>query len=97
MMVRAEVVLICTDKGIAANLVDPAVYPFVFFIIIATSILAPLFLKLSYKNEKNPLGNTPTPTPTTTGVTLSGIKNDREKFSRFVFYVRHFFNVKIPQ
>ena len=61
MMVRAEVVLICTDKGIAANLVDPAVYPFVFFIIIATSILAPLFLKLSYKNEKNPLGNTPTP------------------------------------
>ena len=63
MMVRAEVVLICTDKGIAANLVDPAVYPFVFFIIIATSILAPLFLKLSYKNEKNPLGNTPTPTP----------------------------------
>ncbi len=59
MMVRAEVVLICTDKGIAANLVSPAVYPFVFFIIIATSILAPLLLKFSYKNDKSNLSATP--------------------------------------
>lgn len=51
MMVRAEVVLICTDKGISSGLVSPAVYPFVFLIIIVTSVLAPLLLKLSYKNE----------------------------------------------
>ena len=51
MMVRAEVVLICTDKGISSGLVSPAVYPFVFMIIILTSVLAPLLLKLSYKNE----------------------------------------------
>lgn len=59
MMVRAEVVLICTDKGISSGLVSPAVYPFVFIIIILTSILAPLLLKLSYRNENSPLGNTP--------------------------------------
>lgn len=51
MMVRAEVVLICTDKGISSGLVSPAVYPFVFLIIILTSVLAPLLLKISYKNE----------------------------------------------
>lgn len=51
MMVRAEVVLICTDKGITTGLVSPAVYPFVFMIIIITSVLAPLLLKFSYKGE----------------------------------------------
>ena len=51
MMVRAEVVLICTDKGISSGLVSPAVYPFVFLIIILTSVLAPLLLKISYKNK----------------------------------------------
>lgn len=51
MMVRAEVVLICTDKGISSGLVSPAVYPFVFIIIICTSVLAPLLLKLSYKKS----------------------------------------------
>lgn len=52
MMVRAEVVLICTQKGIDAGLVNPTVYPFVFIIILITSILAPILLKSSYKNEK---------------------------------------------
>ena len=51
MMVRAEVVLICTQKGIDAGLVSPSVYPFVFIIILATSILSPILLKLSYKKE----------------------------------------------
>lgn len=51
MMVRAEVILICTDKGISAGLIDPAVYPFVFIIILLTSVFAPLLLKLSYKKE----------------------------------------------
>jgi Kef-type K+ transport system membrane component KefB len=54
MMVRAEVVLICTEKGISGGLVSSAVYPFVFIIIIVTSILAPLLLKLSYKRDLSP-------------------------------------------
>lgn len=58
MMVRAEVVLICTQKGIDAGLVDPTVFPFVFAIILLTSILAPIFLKMSYKNEPT-LSETP--------------------------------------
>ncbi|MBO5458007.1 MAG: cation:proton antiporter [Clostridia bacterium] len=59
MMVRAEVVLICTQKGIDAGLVDPTVYPFVFMIILITSILAPILLKASYKSEETPLSDTP--------------------------------------
>ena len=59
MMVRAEVVLICTQKGIDAGLVDPTVYPFVFVIIMVTSILAPILLKASYKSENPPLSDTP--------------------------------------
>lgn len=59
MMVRAEVVLICTEKGISGGLVSPAVYPFVFIIIIATSILAPFLLKMSYKHDDSGLGATP--------------------------------------
>ena len=59
MMVRAEVVLICTQKGIDAGLVDPTVYPFVFAIIMLTSILAPILLKISYKKDKSPLSDTP--------------------------------------
>lgn len=58
MMVRAEVVLICTQKGIDAGLVTPTVYPFVFLIIMLTSILAPILLKVSYKNQPK-LSDTP--------------------------------------
>ena len=59
MMVRAEVVLICTQKGIDAGLVDPTVFPFVFVIIMLTSILAPIFLKISYKKDAPALSDTP--------------------------------------
>lgn len=56
MMVRAEVVLICTEKGVQSGLVDPAVYPFVFLIILISSVLTPILLKWSYNREtkKNP-------------------------------------------
>ena len=58
MMVRAEVVLICTERGVAAGLVDPAIYPFVFLIILVSSVLTPILLKWSYKKEEK--GKTPT-------------------------------------
>lgn len=54
MMVRAEVVLICAEKGVASGLVDPAVFPFVILIILISSIATPLLLKWSYgREEKN--------------------------------------------
>ncbi len=52
MMVRAEVVLICTQKGIEANLVRPELMPFIFAIILISSVLTPIFLKWSYSHDK---------------------------------------------
>ena len=55
MMVRAEVVLICAEKGVASGLVDPAVFPFVILIILLSSILTPILLKWSYSHEEKKL------------------------------------------
>ncbi|MGN0823188.1 MAG: cation:proton antiporter [Candidatus Gallimonas sp.] len=52
MMVRAEVVLICAQKGIDSGLVDQAIMPFVFAIILISSVLTPILLKWSYSKEK---------------------------------------------
>ncbi len=52
MMVRAEVILICTEKGVACGLVNPAVYPFIILIILISSVLTPVFMKLSYRREE---------------------------------------------
>ena len=52
MMVRAEVILICTEKGVACGLVDPAVYPFVILIILLSSVLTPVLMKWSYRREE---------------------------------------------
>ncbi len=54
MMVRAEVVLICTERGVSAGLVDPAIYPFVFLIILLSSVLTPILMKWSYRREAAP-------------------------------------------
>ena len=53
MMVRAEVVLVCTQKGIDSGLVDPNIMPFVLILIVLTSLFTPLILKLTYKNDSN--------------------------------------------
>ncbi len=64
MMVRAEVVLVCTQKGVDSGLVDPSITPFVLILIIITTLLTPLLLKLSYRKENTVLppsdGNQPT-------------------------------------
>ena len=52
MMVRAEVVLVCAQKGIDSGLVSRDVLSYVCLIIIISSLLAPLFLKLLYKKEE---------------------------------------------
>lgn len=52
MMVRAEVVLICTERGVASGLVIPEIFPFVILIILLSSILTPILLKWSYQQEE---------------------------------------------
>lgn len=54
MMARAEVALICTNKGIDAGLVDSGMSTFIVIMIIVSSFVTPLILKLTYKNE-NPV------------------------------------------
>ncbi len=51
MMVRAEVMLVCAQKGVENGLVDNAIMPFILIIIIASSFIAPIILKTSYKRE----------------------------------------------
>ncbi len=63
MMVRAEVVLICTEKGVACGLVKPAVYPFVILIILISSVLTPILLKWSYRREEKRLKPLPPDPP----------------------------------
>ncbi len=55
MMARAEVVLVCTQKGIDSGLVDPSIMPFVLIMIILSALLTPLLLKLSYRREMTPV------------------------------------------
>ena len=54
MMARAEVALICANKGIDAGLVDSGMSTFMVIMIIVSSFVTPLILKLTYKNE-NPV------------------------------------------
>ncbi len=61
MMVRAEVVLICTERGVSSGLVNPAVFPFVILIILISSIATPIILKWSYKREEKKNGTLPPP------------------------------------
>jgi len=57
MMVRAEVALICVQKGIqsilpsGASLVNSNITTFIVLLIVITSFVTPIFLKLSYKKE----------------------------------------------
>lgn len=54
MMARAEVVLICTQKGVQSGLVSPSITPFVLAIILLSSLLTPLLLKVTYRSEHIP-------------------------------------------
>lgn len=62
MMARAEVCLVTASKG--AGIIDNNIMPFIVILIIVTSLLSPIFLKLIYnhdkkKEEKFKLENTP--------------------------------------
>lgn len=51
MMCRAEVCLICAQKGIDAKIIKAEIQPFILVIILLTSFITPIILKKSYKNE----------------------------------------------
>jgi len=53
MMVRAEVLLVCTQKGIDSFLISSDIMPFILILILLSTLLTPILLKLSYKNEAN--------------------------------------------
>jgi Kef-type K+ transport system membrane component KefB len=53
MIVRAEVCLVSAQKGIDAGLINPNVQIFLIILIILTSFVVPLILKLAYKNDYN--------------------------------------------
>ena len=51
MMCRAEVCLICANKGISAGIISASIQPFMLCLILITSFVTPVLLKQSYKNE----------------------------------------------
>ncbi len=51
MMARAEVALVCAQKGVENQLVDSAIMPFILILIVLTSFLTPILLKLIYKKD----------------------------------------------
>ena len=51
MMARAEVVIVCAQKGVDSGLVSTNIMAFALLLIILTSFLTPLFLKILYKHD----------------------------------------------
>ena len=51
MMCRAEVCLICADKGIDAGIISESIQPFILALILITSFVTPVILKNSYRGE----------------------------------------------
>lgn len=51
MMARAEVALVCAQKGVENGMINSAIMPFILILIILSSFVTPMLLKLSYKND----------------------------------------------
>ncbi len=52
MMARAEVALVCAQKGVENNLINSAIMPFILILIIVTSFLTPMILKFIYRRDE---------------------------------------------
>lgn len=59
MMTRGEVALIVCQKGLSAGLLEPVFFTPVILLIIISSIVTPIVLKLLYKNEQQPAVEAP--------------------------------------
>lgn len=53
MMARAEVLIVTTQTGIDVGLVSSSIMPFALILIVLTSFLTPIFLKLLYRNDSD--------------------------------------------
>lgn len=51
MMCRAEVILITAQRGVSLGFLDQAFMPFVILLVIVSSFITPILLKLSYRGE----------------------------------------------
>lgn len=51
MMARAEVALVCAQKGVENGMIDSAIMPFILILIIVSSFVTPMILKKSYRKE----------------------------------------------
>lgn len=49
MMARAEVALVCAQKGVENGMIDSAIMPFILMLIIISSFVTPMILRRSYK------------------------------------------------
>lgn len=49
MMARAEVALVCAQKGVENGMINSAIMPFILMLIIISSFVTPMILKKSYK------------------------------------------------
>ena len=52
MMARAEVALVCTQKGVESGIIDSTIMPFVVLLILITSFITPILLQKSYKHDE---------------------------------------------
>ncbi len=51
MMARAEVALVCAQKGVENGMIDSSIMPFILMLIIISSFVTPMILRKSYQNE----------------------------------------------
>ena len=58
MMTRGEVALIVAQKGLSAKIIKPVFFTPVILLIIVSSILTPIALKMLYGRDKNPVDST---------------------------------------
>ena len=61
MMARAEVLIVTAQKGADSGLVSQAIIPFTLGLILVSSFVTPILLKVAYKNEPPEDPGTPTP------------------------------------
>ena len=57
MMTRGEVALIVSQKGLAVGLMDSVYFAAVIFLIIISSVVTPILLKIIYKDDKDSIDN----------------------------------------
>lgn len=63
MMARAEVALVCAQKGLENNMITPGIMPFIVILIIVSSFLTPILLRKLYKKEIEEETASAAPTP----------------------------------